>query len=110
MRVKDIILKIKNSTVSAKRDRLLTSNTGYSIKSWFIYEAARYGFLLISVVSAVLVFDLAIDGKVDSDISGLAEIITAVAALWGAASIAKGVGEISEKVSKRKEDKENMNQ
>jgi hypothetical protein len=56
-------------------------------------------------VSAVVVFDLAIDGKVDSDISGLAEIITAVAALWGAASIAKGVGEISEKVSKRKEDK-----
>ena len=87
--------------------KLLTNNTGYSIKNWFLYGVTIVGILLLLIVGFVLVFDVLKDGTVSSNISDLAAFVGSIAALFTAAGLPKIVGDIMEKKVYRKKQKEN---
>jgi MFS-type transporter involved in bile tolerance (Atg22 family) len=83
--------------LSDQAKKLLSNNTGYSIKSWFLYGVTIVGLALLIVVGFVMMWDVLQDGKVESDISNIAEVITAIAGLFVAAGLPKIVGEIMER-------------
>ena len=87
--------------------KLLTNNTGYSIKNWFLYGVTIVGILLLLIVGFVLVFDVLKDGTVSSNISDLATFIGSIAALFTAAGLPKIVGDIMEKKVDGKKQKQN---
>ena len=66
-------------------NKLLVNGSGYSIKSWFLYGTFVCGTLILLASVGVMVYDVAFDGKVDSSLADLAEVITAVSGLFVAA-------------------------
>ena len=91
--------------------KLLQNNSGYSIKSWFLYGTFVCGTIILLASGGVMVYDVAFDGKVDSSLADLAEVITAVSGLFVAAGLPKIAGEIFENrnnsKSKKKEEETN---
>jgi len=77
--------------------RLLTNNTGYSIKNWFLYSTLLLGALIILASVLVMVIDVLYDGKVDSSMDDLSKVINAVTGLFVASGLPKIAGEIFEK-------------
>lgn len=94
--MKDLFENIKK-LLSAGKDKLLSNNTGYSIKSWFLYGTALAGIYLLFVVGFVLIWDVVKDGKIDTVIS-MPDIIDSVAGLFLAAGLPKIAGEVKEGV------------
>lgn len=92
-------------------NKLLVNGSGYSIKSWFLYGTFVCGTLILLASVGVMVYDVAFDGKVDSSLADLAEVITAVSGLFVAAGLPKIAGEIFENrnntKSKKKEEETN---
>ena len=92
-------------------NKLLVNGSGYSIKSWFMYGTFICGTLILLASGGVMVYDVAFDGKVDSSLADLAEVITAVSGLFVAAGLPKIAGEIFENrnnsKSKKKEEETN---
>ena len=88
--------------------KLLTNNTGYSIKNWFLYGVTIVGILLLVIVGFVLVWDVLKDGTVSSNISDLATFIGSVAALFTAAGLPKIVGDIMENRNSSKSKKKGV--
>ena len=78
-------------------NKLLVNGSGYSIKSWFLYGTFVCGTIILLASGGVMVYDVAFDGKVDSSLADLAEVITAVSGLFVAAGLPKIAGEIFEK-------------
>ena len=78
-------------------NKLLVNGSGYSIKSWFLYGTFICGTLILLASGGVMVYDVAFDGRVDSSLADLAEVITAVSGLFVAAGLPKIAGEIFEK-------------
>ena len=78
-------------------NKLLVNGSGYSIKSWFLYGTFICGTIILLASGGVMVYDVAFDGKVDSSLADLAEVITAVSGLFVAAGLPKIAGEIFEK-------------
>lgn len=76
--------------------KLLENGSGYSIKSWFLYGTFVCGTIILLASGAVMVYDVLYDGKVDSSLADLAEVITAVSGLFVAAGLPKIAGEIFE--------------
>ena len=88
--------------------KLLQNNSGYSIKSWFLYGTFICGVLILLASAGVMVYDVVYDGRVDSSLSDLSQVILAVSSLFVAAGLPKIVGEIVEKRNdKNKEDENN---
>lgn len=77
--------------------KLLTNNSGYSIKSWFLWGTFVVGVLILLVTAFVMIWDVLADGKVESNMKDISEIILAVSALFVSAGLPKIVGEIFEK-------------
>ena len=88
--------------------KLLVNNSGYSIKSWFLYGTFVCGTIILLASGGVMVYDVLYDGRVDSSLADLAEVITAVSGLFVAAGLPKIAGEIFENrnnsKSKKKEE------
>lgn len=78
-------------------NKLLVNGSGYSIKSWFLYGTFVCGTIILLASGGVMVYDVLYDGKVDSSLADLAEVITAVSGLFVAAGLPKIAGEIFEK-------------
>ena len=78
-------------------NKLLVNGSGYSIKSWFLYGTFICGTLILLASGGVMVYDVLYDGRVDSSLADLAEVITAVSGLFVAAGLPKIAGEIFEK-------------
>lgn len=76
--------------------KLLENGSGYSIKSWFLYGTFVCGTIILLASGGVMVYDVVYDGKVDSSLADLAEVITAVSGLFVAAGLPKIAGEIFE--------------
>lgn len=91
--------------------KLLENGSGYSIKSWFLYGTFVCGTIILLASGAVMVYDVVYDGKVDSSLADLAEVITAVSGLFVAAGLPKIAGEIFENrnntKAKKKEEETN---
>ena len=94
-------MKIKET--SEKLSKLLSNNTGYSIKNWFIWGTFIVGVLILLTTVLVMIWDVVHDGKVDSSIKDLSEVILAVSALFTAAGLPKIVGEIFEQRKNKQE-------
>lgn len=78
---------------------LITNNSGKSIKSWFLYGTMICGFTILIVLGGVLIYDVLYDGKVDSSMSDISSVITAVAGLFVSGGLPKIVGEVKEMFS-----------
>ena len=78
-------------------NKLLVNGSGYSIKSWFLYGTFVCGTIILLASGGVMVYDVLYDGRVDSSLADLAEVITAVSGLFVAAGLPKIAGEIFEK-------------
>lgn len=91
--------------------KLLENGSGYSIKSWFLYGTFVCGTIILLASGGVMVYDVVYDGKVDSSLADLAEVITAVSGLFVAAGLPKIAGEIFENrdntKAKKKEEETN---
>lgn len=87
-------------------NKLIQNNSGYSIKSWFLYGTFICGVIILLSAGGVMIYDVVFDGKVDSSMSDLAQVITAVSGLFVAAGLPKIVGEIAEKRYFKSQDKE----
>ena len=91
--------------------KLLENGSGYSIKSWFLYGTFVCGTIILLASGGVMVYDVLYDGRVDSSLADLAEVITAVSGLFVAAGLPKIAGEIFENrnnsKSKKKEEETN---
>ncbi len=83
---------------------LITNGSGVSIKSAFLFWVLVTGILILLIVGAVMLIDVIVDGKVESNMSDIASVITAVAGLFIAAGLPKLVGEIFENKNKKTED------
>lgn len=83
-------------------EKLLVNNNGYSIKSWFLYGTFVVGVLILLSAVLVMVYDVLHDGKVDSSMADLAQVIAAVSGLFVASGLPKIVGEIFEKRNSNK--------
>ena len=92
-------------------NKLLVNGSGYSIKSWFLYGTFVCGTIILLASGGVMVYDVLYDGRVDSSLADLAEVITAVSGLFVAAGLPKIAGEIFENrnnsKSKNKEEETN---
>ena len=92
-------------------NKLLVNGSGYSIKSWFLYGTFICGTIILLASGGVMVYDVLYDGRVDSSLADLAEVITAVSGLFVAAGLPKIAGEIFEKRNnaeqKKKEEETN---
>ena len=91
--------------------KLLENGSGYSIKSWFLYGTFICGTIILLASGGVMVYDVVYDGRVDSSLADLAEVITAVSGLFVAAGLPKIAGEIFENrnnsKTKKKEEETN---
>ena len=58
--------------------KLLENGSGYSIKSWFLYGTFICGTIILLASGGVMLYDVLYDGRVDSSLADLAEIITDV--------------------------------
>ena len=91
--------------------KLLENGSGYSIKSWFLYGTFICGTIILLASGGVMLYDVLYDGRVDSSLADLAEVITAVSGLFVAAGLPKIAGEIFENrnnsKSKKKEEETN---
>lgn len=92
-------------------NKLLVNGSGYSIKSWFLYGTFICGTIILLASGGVMLYDVLYDGRVDSSLADLAEVITAVSGLFVAAGLPKIAGEIFEKRNniqpKKKEEETN---
>lgn len=77
-------------------EALITNGTGHSIKSWFIHRVAVAGLALLAVIGVVLLVDVIWDGKIDTNLSELAQLIGAISTLFVSAGLPKMIGEIKE--------------
>lgn len=77
-------------------EALITNGTGHSIKSWFIHRVAVLGMCLLGVTGVVLLVDVVWDGKIDSNLSELAQFVGAISTLFVSAGLPKMIGEIKE--------------
>ena len=91
----------------SKKTDLISNNTGYSIKNYFIYSIINIVIYLLLIVGFVLVWDVVIDGKIDTDLNQLAGFVGATAAVLTAAGIPKAIAEIMER--KKSNEKDNTN-
>ena len=73
--------------------KLLTNNTGFSVKSLFCFSTMVIGCLLLLCVGGILVYDCAIDGRIDTDLMGLSALVGSIVGVLGAGGLTKAIGE-----------------
>lgn len=72
---------------------LLMSNTGVSTKNFFLVSVTTIGCLLLLVPAITLIIEVSFNHTVTTDLSGMAEYIGAVAAIFASAGITKAWSE-----------------
>ena len=83
--------------------KLLTNNSGVSIKSWIAFTVAIVGILLLISITAVIWIDVLYNKELKTTLQYYPEVITSVSALIFAGALPKIVGEIKEKFNDKKE-------
>lgn len=103
---KRLLLSVQNFFKKSKKstNQLITNNTGVSVKSWLIYVIGITCIILLLVVPVVLLYDVLHDGKVDSNISYIAEYVTSIGVVLVSGVLPKVADEIATKFKKEKND------
>lgn len=76
--------------------KLLQNNSGVSAKSFFLIAVTIVGIVMLAVIAFCMIWEVTRTNQVNADLSGYANIIAAVSALFGAAGLTKVVGEFNE--------------
>lgn len=76
--------------------KLLQNNSGVSAKSFFLIAVTIVGTVMLAVIAFCMIWEVTRTNQVNADLSGYANIIAAVSALFGAAGLTKVVGEFNE--------------
>ena len=76
--------------------KLLQNNSGVSAKSLFLIAVTIVGIVMLAVIAFCMIWEVTRTNQVNADLSGYANIIAAVSALFGAAGLTKVVGEFNE--------------
>lgn len=76
--------------------KLLQNNSGVSAKSFFLIAITVVGMVMLAVIAFCMIWEVTRTNQVNADLSGYANIIAAVSALFGAAGLTKVVGEFNE--------------
>lgn len=76
--------------------KLLQNNSGVSAKSFFLIAVTIVGTVMLAVIAFCMIWEVTRTNQVNADLSGYANIIAAVSALFGAAGLTKVAGEFNE--------------
>ena len=76
--------------------KLLQNNSGVSAKSFFLIAVTIVGTVMLVVIAFCMIWEVTRTNQINADLSGYANIIAAVSALFGAAGLTKVVGEFNE--------------
>ena len=82
-------------------NKLLTNNSGISIKSWIAFAVAIVGILLLISITAVIWIDVLHNKELKTTLQYYPEVIASVSALIFAGALPKIIGEITEKKDKK---------
>ena len=80
---------------------LIREGSGDSSKSFFLVCVTVTGCLLLVAVGTVLLCDVMRDGRIDTDLPGLAALVGAVTAVFASAGVTKAMSERSGRDGKR---------
>lgn len=80
---------------------LIRNDTGDSSKGFFLVCVTITGCLLLLTVGGILAYDALRDGRVDTDLPGLAALVGAVTAVFASAGVTKAMSERSHNNGKR---------
>lgn len=86
------------------QEKLITNNTGYSMKNYYMYSIVNVVILLFLAIIFILVWDIVTDDKLDISLTQLATIITAIGAVLGAAGAPKIISEWKERRASNEKD------
>ena len=82
-------------------NKLLTNNSGISIKSWIAFAVAIVGIAMLISLTAVLWIDVLTNKELKTTLQYYPDVIASVSALIFAGALPKIVGEITEKKNKK---------
>ena len=83
--------------------KLLTNNSGVSIKSWIAFVVAIVGIAMLVSLTAVLWIDVLTNKELKTTLQYYSDVILAISALIFSGALPKIVGEIKEKFNDKKE-------
>lgn len=78
-------------------NKLVHNNTGVSSKNFFLVCVTLVGILLLLVPVVIIIWEMARNGSVSTNINDWAAYIAAVAGVFGSAGITKAWSEMSER-------------
>ena len=82
-------------------NKMLTNNSGTSIKSWIAFVVAVVGILILVSITAVIWIDVLYNKELKTTLQYYPDVIASVSALIFAGALPKIVGEITEKKYKK---------
>lgn len=82
-------------------ERLITKNNGFSSKSFFLVVVTIIGCILLFVPVIILCVEIYFNHTIQTDITGLAAYIGAVAAIFASAGVTKAYGERYDRQNER---------
>lgn len=74
-------------------NKLINSNTGVSSKSFFLVSVTIVGIILLLVPAIILIVEVCCNHTIQTDLSGLAAYIGAVAGIFASAGVTKAWSE-----------------
>ena len=77
--------------------KLLTNNSGVSVKSWIAFVVAIVGIAMLISLTAVLWIDVLTNKELKTTLQYYSDVILAISALIFSGALPKIVGEITEK-------------
>ena len=84
-------------------NKLLTNNSGISIKSWIAFAVSIVGIAMLISLTAVLWIDVLTNKELKTTLQYYSDVIVAISALIFSGALPKIVGEIKEKFNDKKE-------
>lgn len=75
--------------------KLITADTGVSSKAFFLVVVTIIGSLLLFVCGFVMVWEVVARDTISTDLSGIAQIILAVASVFTSAGLTKAASEFN---------------
>ena len=85
-------------------NKMLTNNSGTSIKSWIAFVVAIVGILILISITAVIWIDVLTNKELKTTLQFYPDVIASVSALIFAGALPKIVGEVAEKFKKKEDE------
>ena len=85
-------------------NKMLTNNSGTSIKSWIAFVVAIVGILILISITAVIWIDVLTNKELKTTLQFYPDVIASVSALIFAGALPKIVGEVAERFKKKEDE------